>query len=649
MFKQNLIDRSGKPIVLGSELGKGGEGAVYHIDRRPDLVAKIYIKSPDQEKSYKIMNMIGASNDRLLKLAAWPIDSVHARSGELIGFVMQKLQGYRPLFELYSPKLRLQEFPKADWRFLIHAATNTARAFCAIHEAGHVIGDVNHGNLLVANDATVKFIDTDSFQISVGGQHWLCEVGVATHQPPEMQGLSTYKGIIRTPNHDNFGLAVLIFQLLCLARHPFSGRFLSAGDMPLETAIAEYRFAYARDSRLTLMAPPPASLAMNALSSKIGGLFERAFTKSSLLRPTAKEWIPALEELATLLKTCQTNQGHYYLKTLSSCPWCDIELKSSSILFPVIVQNVTTHQGFELLWKQVLAIQSPGTPPPLPDLNSVSAIPSKEAKEIGKKVKKIERRTVGELLIAIVVSIGILVVWGFNVWHLIILGGTVWSFVHQNAKKSKLIIHVEQQLKTAKNAWNQLTSNWEAWTSASAFTIVRQEVNELRKKYDVLPKERQCRMQELWNTRREQQLHAHLDRYRICNAQINGIGAGRTITLQSYGIETAADLNHAQLELISGFGPKLIRRLFDWQRQCELAFVFDAAKGVSQLEIQKVDRDISTKRFKLEQELSKKIGHLKVISHQIMERRKQIHSQGLDLIHAYVQAAVDAHEVGMSI
>ncbi len=77
--------------------------------------------------------------------------------------------------------------------------------------------------------------------------------------------------------------------------------------------------------------------------------------------------------------------------------------------------------------------------------------------------------------------------------------------------------------------------------------------------------------------------------------------------------------------------------------------MFDAAKGVSQLEIQKVDRDISTKRFKLEQELSKKIGHLKVISHQIMERRRQMHSQGLNLIHAYVQAAVDAHEVGMSI
>jgi DNA-binding helix-hairpin-helix protein with protein kinase domain len=103
------------------------------------------------------------------------------------------------------------------------------------------------------------------------------------------------------------------------------------------------------------------------------------------------------------------------------------------------------------------------------------------------------------------------------------------------------------------------------------------------------------------------------------------------------------------LELISGFGTKLIKRLFDWRRQCELAFVFDAAKDVSQVEIQKVDRDILTKRSKLEQELSKKIGHLKVISHQITERRKQMHSQGLSLIDAYVQAAVDAHEVEINV
>ncbi|MBN9376763.1 MAG: hypothetical protein BGO14_00140 [Chlamydiales bacterium 38-26] len=100
---------------------------------------------------------------------------------------MPRLTDHKPIFELYSPKIRLQEFPKADWRFLIHAAINTARACSVIHEAGHVIGDVNHGNLFVASDATVQFIDRDSFQIFSKNKYLFCEVGVPTHQPPEMQ------------------------------------------------------------------------------------------------------------------------------------------------------------------------------------------------------------------------------------------------------------------------------------------------------------------------------------------------------------------------------------------------------------------------------------------------------------------------------
>jgi hypothetical protein len=76
----------------------------------------------------------------------------------------------------------------------------------------------------------VRIYDCDSFQIASNGRHWLCEVGVDTHQPPEMQILPNYKTAIRAANHDFFGLAVLIFQMLCIARHPFSGTFVGRGE-----------------------------------------------------------------------------------------------------------------------------------------------------------------------------------------------------------------------------------------------------------------------------------------------------------------------------------------------------------------------------------------------------------------------------------
>ena len=58
-------------------------------------------------------------------------------------------------------------------------------------------------------------------------------------------------------DHDRFGLAVLIFHLLMMGRHPFSGVYLDKGDMPLEKAIREGRFA-PRASNSRGEAPGPA-------------------------------------------------------------------------------------------------------------------------------------------------------------------------------------------------------------------------------------------------------------------------------------------------------------------------------------------------------------------------------------------------------
>jgi DNA-binding helix-hairpin-helix protein with protein kinase domain len=239
--KPALFDLAGRPLHLGSQLGSGGEGAVYELLDRSDVVVKLYHKSLDAGKASKIANMAKFSNERLLKLTAWPTQPIRVGSGTgaVAGFMMPKITGHKQAFSLYSPKLRLYEFPKASWQFLVRSAANAARAFAMIHESGHVIGDVNHGNLFIGDRATVRLIDCDSYQITINGSRWLCEVGTPTHQPPELQNIRTYKGVVRTPNHDNFGLGVIIFQMLLMARHPFSGRFLGTGEMPMERAICD--------------------------------------------------------------------------------------------------------------------------------------------------------------------------------------------------------------------------------------------------------------------------------------------------------------------------------------------------------------------------------------------------------------------------
>jgi DNA-binding helix-hairpin-helix protein with protein kinase domain len=50
------------------------------------------------------------------------------------------------------------------------------------------VGDINPGNVVVSQQAVVKLIDSDSFQVALDGRVFRCEVGVAHFTPPELQG-----------------------------------------------------------------------------------------------------------------------------------------------------------------------------------------------------------------------------------------------------------------------------------------------------------------------------------------------------------------------------------------------------------------------------------------------------------------------------
>ena len=223
------------------------------------------------------------------------------------GFTMARVGGFKPIHLLYSTASRRKEFPTADWAFLVQTALNCAGVFEELHAAGHLVGDVNESNLLVSpKDATVRLIDCDSFQIRAGGQVFRCEVGVPLFTPPELQGQS-FAGLERTASHEGFSLAVLLFHLLFLGRHPFTGVFTGQGEMTPERAIREFRFAYGRNARALQMAPPAIHLPLSTLPAELTALFEQAFAPdaSRTGRPTATAWYQALQNLArAALRTC---------------------------------------------------------------------------------------------------------------------------------------------------------------------------------------------------------------------------------------------------------------------------------------------------------------------------------------------------------
>jgi DNA-binding helix-hairpin-helix protein with protein kinase domain len=325
------LNSQGKEFNLSQKLGHGGEGVVYSCAEDPGLVAKIYHEPIDEAKAVKLRWMAANRDEQLLKISAWVVDVLtDPASGQVAGFLMPTVQA-KEVHELYALKSRRVHFPRANWSFLIHAATNIARAFFVLHKHGHVMGDVNHGNCVVLPDGRVRLIDCDSYSIKTDAMRYRCDVGVATHLPPELQGrdLST---IDRTKNHDNFGLAVMIFQLLFLGRHPFAGNFQGSEDKSLEDCIREHRFAYSYDITATRVSQPPGTLCLDELTPRLAEMFEQSFM--SLSRPQAGQWVEALEDLSGSLKSCKAHIGHHFYEGLKSCPWCRIERSAGVTVFP---------------------------------------------------------------------------------------------------------------------------------------------------------------------------------------------------------------------------------------------------------------------------------------------------------------------------
>ena len=319
-------------ISLGEKIGRGGEGEVYIVEGVQGMAAKIYRNELRKQREEKIRVMIEKKFSTLVKEAAFPMQMINMNR-EFAGFLMPLASNHLPIHELYNPQSRRKHFESADFRFLVRTALNLAIAIRNIHRTGCVIGDINQSGILVSQSATIVLIDTDSFQFEYGTGYFRSEVGVVDYTPPELQGVKL-DSVVRTKSHDFFGLAIAIFQLLFMGRHPYSGTSPDS-DLGVGEAIEQNQFSFTSVRSDTVVAkPPPNFLKLKDMPPPIVNAMERAFGLNPKMRPSAQEWVGILKGLEKSLKQCSTFEAHYYSQSSQFCIWCKLRQISKTELFP---------------------------------------------------------------------------------------------------------------------------------------------------------------------------------------------------------------------------------------------------------------------------------------------------------------------------
>lgn len=606
------IDQNGRQIVLGKCLGKGGEGAVYEFAGSPDLVAKIYHPSKlplTPDKSEKLSVMLPRGTAEIMSFAAWPKATLHL-NGKTVGLVLPRIRDSREIHELYSPAHRKIAFPRADWRFLVRVARNCAAAFATLHRHNIVIGDVNQGNLFVSRKAMINLIDCDSFQICTNGHIYRCPVGVAHFVPPELQH-ARLSEVMRTANHDNFGLAILIFHLLFMGRHPYSGRYSGAGDMPIEKAIREYRFPYSVNASRMQMGPPPNSLTLGALPQHLGVLFERAFSRGSELpnaRPSATEWVHALEQLEGQLRQCMDDAGHSYFSQLSSCPWCMIWRAGGPNFFvAVTIQSaIARSAAFNLnaIWQQIQMVPRPDQAfKPVPRIATTQILP--RPIPVAEDETRLVRLFAGSLAV-LSIAVTPLAIFASTVamfsLPIGLLSAMAFLVLTLNSpavttKRERKQVHVRKvaELHRAQAAQRELAHRYMQQFQAKAETL-----RQVRRDYEQISGQRDVEIQALRQHVQQRQLDDYLRQCFISDAHIPGIGPVKTAELESNSIETAFDVVREFVMCVPGFKEKTTEKLLAWRRQKEREFRFDPSKGVPQSDIQLVELKYANKRAQCE-------------------------------------------------
>lgn len=493
----------------------------------------------------------------------------------------------------------------------------------------------------------MALIDADSFQFNLRDRSYPCVVGVPDFTPPELHG-KNFATVRRTIEHDNFGLAVAIFHLLFMGRHPYAGRH-NGPDISMGDAIAQNRFAYSLVRQVaTQTTPPPSALTLDMFPDAISRAFENSFGLTPGARPSALDWIYALNSLEGSLSHCGRVKTHYYPRNAGGCVWCKLTTSSGFDMFPdltAVEPNILTDvRGTEQAIREILAFRFPSVADLLPISATLHGASSalREARSGKSAWSLIGLLMLGGAVAGFIYATGLFFIWiGLAIWG--------WSIFSDREVSSgpflKAFRDADERLQRELNAFvqrNGMTEVVKVRTDLeAAIAAYKGHDNALAHQLVALKSNREAR-----------QRQAYLDRFSIRRANISGIGPAKTATLVSFGIETAADVTRSSVLRVPGFGDVMTGKVVAWRRGHESRFKYDPMPNAQDISDERTLRGrFAAEKAQLETTIRNGLGTLRNAKAQLSALPAKARSDRM-LFEAFVaraQAEHDLRELGASV
>ena len=219
--KNDYFDLDGEKITILDQLGEGGQGEVYLVDRGSKKYAfKYYKEIPDSDFVYNLKNNIskGSPSDSFL----WPLALIEFDDGHCGYFMDLRPKNYVSFISYLTGTNRFN-----DQITLINWCIELAKSFKLLHEKGYSYQDLNDGSFFLDKD-TGKLLICDNDNVSADKTN-LGILGKMRYMAPEIvrgdKDKLTGERQMPDTHSDRFSLAIILFLAFCLG-NPFEGECL---------------------------------------------------------------------------------------------------------------------------------------------------------------------------------------------------------------------------------------------------------------------------------------------------------------------------------------------------------------------------------------------------------------------------------------